>query len=189
MGKIVLRDVTGAYLDLWKATSMPGSQSGPKFGGNFIFDEDSPAYKAAMGEFMRVAEAKFGSNYKAFIAEMGKTQKCLRRGDANLDKDGVVRNGFAGKMFLVAKNPARPTIVDKDKSPLTEADGRIYSGCKLNISVDIYATDKVGQGKRVDATLLAVQFAGDGEAFGRSVGSADDFEDISDDVAEEADLF
>jgi hypothetical protein len=73
--------------------------------------------------------------------------------------------------------------LNKDKSPLTEADGVVYSGCYVNGIIDLWAQNN-NYGKRINATLLGVQFAGDGEAFssGGSSASADDFDDI-DDVA------
>lgn len=181
MAKVLLKGVRLSFPDLWKVGAVqPGSTSDPKFGGQFIFAPDSDAGKVAQAEFARVAMEKFGPNAAAILAELPKDKKCLRRGDGNLDKNGVVRNGYAGNLFIVARNKARPVIIDRNKTPLVEADGRPYGGCYVNITVDIYAHEKQGLGKRVDATLLAVQFDRHGEAFGGGVGSADDFEDISD---------
>ena len=64
---------------------------------------------------------------------------------------------------------ARPRVLDRDKSPLTQSDGRPYSGCYVNVSIDIWAQDNKF-GKRVNAKLLAVQFHADGEAFSGGEG-------------------
>lgn len=181
MAKVLLKDVRLAFPDLWKpGKPMAGSTSDPKHGGSFIFAPDSDAAKVAQAEFIKVATEKFGPNAGAILAELPKDKKCLRRGDGNLAKDGTVRNGFAGMLYLRASNKIRPVVVNRDKTPLTEADGKPYAGCYVNVTVDIYAHDKPGLGKRVDATLLAVQFVRDGEAFGGGVGSADDFDDLAD---------
>lgn len=195
MSTILLKNVRGAFLDLFVAGTPPaGSTSGPKFGGNFIFAPGSDAYTIATTEFRRVATEKFGANADAILAELGKDKKCIRKGDSNLDKAGVVRNGFAGQFFIVAKNKIRPVVVDRDKTPLVEADGKPYSGCYMNVTVDIFATNKPGQGPRVDASLLAVQFVAHGDSFGGSKGSADAFDMLPDEgeaapSAATADLF
>jgi hypothetical protein len=181
MAKVLLKNVRLSFPDLFKAgTPPPGSTSGPKFGGQFIMAPDSDAFKVAQAEFIKVANEKFGANAAAILAELPKDKKCLRRGDGNLDKAGAVRNGYAGNMYITARNKARPVVVDRNRTPLGEADGKPYGGCFVNATVDIYAHDKPGLGKRVDATLLAVQFVQDGESFGGGVGSADDFEDLPD---------
>jgi len=69
--------------------------------------------------------------------------------------------------------------LNKDKSPVVEADGVIYSGCYVNAIIDLWAQDNQF-GKRINATLLGVQFAYDGDAFasGGSGVSVDDFDDL-----------
>lgn len=179
--QVVLKNVRLSFPDLFKVgTPPPGSTSEAKFGAQFIFPKDSDAYKVAASEVLRVATEKFGKNAPAILAELPKDKLCLRKGDSNLDKTGEIRNGYAGMMYLTARNKTRPIVVDRDKTPLVEADGRPYGGCYVNVSVDIYAHDKPGLGKRVDATLLAVQFLKDGDSFGGSKGSADVFDAIDD---------
>lgn len=192
--QVVLKNVRLSFPDLFKVGTPPaGSTSEPKFGGQFIFSRDSDAYKVAATEVLRVATEKFGKNAPAILAELGKDKVCLRKGDSNLDKAGEIRNGYAGMMYITARNKTRPIVVDRDKTPLVEADGRPYGGCYVNVSVDIYAHDKPGLGKRVDATLLAVQFLSDGESFGGSKGSADVFDALDDGeesaVVDASDLF
>jgi len=181
MAKVFLKNVRLSFPDLFKVGTPPaGSVSEPKFGGQFIFAKDSDAFKVASGEVMRVAIEKFGKNAPAILAELGKDKVCLRKGDGNLDKSGEVRNGYSGMSYITARNKVRPIVIDRDKTPLVEADGKPYGGCFVNVTVDIYAHDKPGLGKRVDATLLAVQFVADGESFGGSKGSADDFDVLDD---------
>jgi hypothetical protein len=69
-------------------------------------------------------------------------------------------------------------VLDRDKTPLVQADGRPYSGCYVNASVEFYAYDNNGKG--IAATLKGVQFFKDGDAFtGGGVASPDDFDDLS----------
>lgn len=193
MAKILLKNVRLSFPDLFvPGDPPPGSKGEPKFGGQFIFTPDSEAYKIASAEVMRVATEKFGKNAKAIVAEMPKSTICLRRGDSQLDKSGEVREGYAGNFYLVAKNKSRPIVVNNDKArtPLVESDGKPYGGCFVHCTVDIYAHDKPGIGKRIDATLLAVMFAGDGDSFGGAKGSTSDFDSIVVEESEElSDLF
>ena len=187
MAAIFLKDVRLSFPDLHKpGAPMPGSNSGPKYGGQFIFDKDSEAYKTVTAEFARVAAEKFGPNWQTIVAALPKDKKAVRQGDLNLAKDGTVRDGYAGKFYVVARNKAKPAVVDQRVQPLDEASGKPYGGCYVNAKIELYAMDKPGQGKSINATLLAVQFVRDGEAFAGGPGTADGFEDMGGDEGEAA---
>lgn len=87
-----------------------------------------------------------------------------------------------------ADSKRRPTVVNRDKSPITEEDGIVYSGCWVNLLIRPWAQDNKF-GKRINANLLMVQFVADDEAFsGSSVPDADDvFEDLEDAEFDDAD--
>lgn len=195
MAKVLLKNVRLSFPNLFQPGTPPaGTNASPKFGAQFIFPPDSEAYKVASAEVLRVATEKFGKNAATIVAELPKASLCLRRGNSQLDKAGEIREGYKDNYFLVASNKSRPVIVnnDKNRTPLVESDGKPYGGCFVHCTVDIYAHDKPGLGKRVDATLLAVMFSADGDSFGGSKGSAADFDSIPVEEAEEAvasDLF
>jgi len=72
----------------------------------------------------------------------------------------------------------KPLVIDRDKTPLVEADGRPYGGCFVNATVEIYAQSKGNEGIR--CSLLGVQFYADGDAFGGARrASEDDFEEFA----------
>jgi hypothetical protein len=86
--------------------------------------------------------------------------------------------GYSGNYYINAGNTIRPLVLDANKAPLTPADGKPYSGCYVNAIVEIWAQDNQ-HGKRINASLLGVQFVRDGEKLaGGSVATADDFEEI-----------
>lgn len=185
MAHIFLKNVRLSFPDLHTpGTPMPGSTGGPKYGGQFIFDKESDAYKVVSAEFARVAAEKFGTNWQTIVASLAKDKKAVRNGDMNLAKDGTVRDGYAGKFYVVARNKAKPAIVDQRLQPLTEASGKPYGGCYVNAKIELYAMDKPGQGKSINATLLAVQYVADGVAFAGGPGTADGFEDMGGDEGE-----
>jgi hypothetical protein len=71
-------------------------------------------------------------------------------------------------------------IIDKDKSPLTEDDEKLYAGCYVNAIVELWYQNN-NYGKRVNANLLGVQFFKDGEPFGDGVSASEDDFDMFDD--------
>jgi hypothetical protein len=61
---------------------------------------------------------------------------------------------------------------------LSASSGKVYSGCYVNASIELWAQDNKF-GKRINATLMGVQFLRDGARLvGGGVASADDFEAI-----------
>ena len=84
---------------------------------------------------------------------------CLKDGDLE-DRDE-----YQGHWIVSCRNPNRPKLIDADgKTPLVEDDGRPYSGCVCNVWIRIWVQDN-DYGQRVNASLEAVQFVRDGEAF------------------------
>lgn len=69
-----------------------------------------------------------------------------------------------GHLMLRANSKRPPVVLHKNMEKMTEADNKIYSGCYVNVKIEIWGQSNQ-LGKRVNAKLLAVQFAGDGESF------------------------
>jgi Protein of unknown function (DUF2815) len=203
MGRIVLKNVRLSFPDLWKpGEPMPGSTGGPKYGGSFIFAPDTPNAQIAQAELLKVATEKWGQSATAVLQDLGKDKKFLRRGDSNLAKDGTVRDGFAGNLYVSAKNKQQPAIIARNfvngQPVFLKEDGsgmqanRVlegqmfkvpYGGCYVNATIDVYAMDKPGMGKSVNASLVGVQFVGDGDAFAGGGASASEFDDLGDDAS------
>lgn len=183
MAIVILKNVRISFPDLFKAGKPMNEGDTPKFGCQSIIDPGSDAEKVAKAAMAQVAQETFGANWQTIVKSMEKSKKCLRNGDDNLDKDGNIREGYAGKMYLVARNKAKPALVGR-KNPdgsfqhLTEADGKPYGGCFANVKVDIKAMKaKEKIPNQIYASLLAVQFVKDGEAFGAAPGTPDGFDD------------
>ena len=80
----------------------------------------------------------------------------------------------------------RPTIIDRDRTPLVEEDERIYAGCYVNAAISLWVM-KNQWGNRVSCNLLAMQFVKDGETFGAAAVKANTlFDDISSEQAADA---
>lgn len=186
MPVVILKNVRLSFPDLWKPGKPMNDGDVPKFGGQFIITPGSEAEKIAKDALVAAATETFGANWQAIVKAMEKSKKCVRQGDDNLDKDGNIRNGYAGNLYIVARNKAKPAIVgaraknaDGSWNYLNEADGKPYGGCMVNVKVNIQAMkakDKIPN--QIYASLLSVQFVADGEAFGAAPGTAEGFDDV-----------
>lgn len=164
---IKLNNVRLSFPSLFQKAQFDGTET--KYEATFLLDKVKHA--AVIKQIEEAIAAKITSDLKG--AKVPSTKLCLRDGDE------VEYDGYAGHMALKASTKKRPLVLNKDKSPLTEEDGVVYSGCYVNGIIDLW-TQNNQFGKRINATLLGVQFAGDGEAFasGGSGVSVDDFDDL-----------
>lgn len=171
--KVQLKDVRLTFPQLFEAKAVNG-QGEPKFSAAFLFARNHPQ----IGEITKAIEAAATAKWGAKAADVLKQLKAADKlpvhdGDGKSDYDG-----YAGNYFINASNKVRPLVIDGNRAPLTAADGKPYSGCYVNAIIEIWAQDNQF-GKRVNASLLGVQFVRDGERLaGGSVAAADDFEAI-----------
>lgn len=199
MSIVILKNCRLSYPDLYKPGKPMNDGDAPKYGAQFIFDADSEAAVASKAAMAHEAQTVFGQNWQAIVSSMEKSKKCVRNGNDNLTKDGAVRDGYGGKLYLVARNKAKPLLIGPRKGAdgnfpvLTEEDGKPYGGCYVNVKVDIKAMKaKEKIPNQIYATLLTVQFVSDGEAFGAAPGTAEGFDDVAgavNDSFEGSDLF
>ena len=175
MSKIILKNVRISFPSLFKKATFNGEETG--FEGTFLINKEDQAdqveiINAAIKDLIK-------TNLKG--AKLQPDKICLRDGDL------VDYDGYAEHFSIKASSKKRPLVIDRDKSPLVEEDGRPYSGCYVNASIELWGQDN-SWGKRINATLLAVQFFKDGEPFGDgSTGSVNDFDAFDSD--DSADVF
>lgn len=97
-----------------------------------------------------------------------------------VDGDDKEYQGYQDHYSIKASTKKRPALVNRDKTPIVEEDGILYGGCYVNASIDLWVMDN-SYGKKVLASLNAIQFVKDGEAFGTKSEGADCFESLDDD--------
>jgi hypothetical protein len=166
MAKIKLNNVRLSFPSLFRKSVYNGEET--KFEATFLLNKKTQADK--IKEIEDAIAASIKENLKG--AKIGDDKKCLKDGD---DFEYV---GYAGHMSLKASSNKRPLVIDRDKSQLTEEDGRLYAGCRVNATIELWAQNNT-YGKRINANLLAVQFYKDDEPFADGEkGSVDDFDVI-----------
>jgi outer membrane protein assembly factor BamB len=175
--KVLIKDVRGAFLSLFEAKTV-GGEGDPRYSGAFVVEQGSANAKALAAALVAVAKEKWAAKADGVLKDLkSKGRVCYR--EEPLSKDGEVYEGFEGMHSLNASNKARPLVLDRDKTPLTAADGKPYSGSYMNVSLELWAQDNQ-YGKRINATLKGVQFVRDGDSFGGGApASPDDFEDLA----------
>lgn len=169
MPKMTLTNVRLSFPSLFKKAIFDGEAT--KFEATFLVSKDDPQV------------AKINKAIDSFLAEKFPkgAPKSVKR-TVFVDGDTKEYDGYENMMAFKGSNNKRPTIIDRDKTPIIEEDNILYAGCYVNAIVDLWYSDHPKGGKQVLGNVLGVQFVKDGEAFGAdTTAAADDFDDISDD--------
>jgi len=175
--KIKLNNVRLSFPALFRKAVFNGEET--KYEATFLLNKEEHAAK--IKEIDGAIKAKLKDDLKG--AKLGPDKICFKDGD-EIDYDG-----YAGHMSIKASSNDRPMVIDRNKSPLTEDDQKIYAGCYVNAIVELWAQNNQW-GKRVNCNLLAVQFFKDGEPFGDGIrASVDDFDAFGDDEDDGSDFF
>jgi hypothetical protein len=173
--KIMLKNVRLSFPSIFKRANFNGEEG--KFEATFLLDKEEHAKEIA----------QLNSAIEAAIKEakikVPSDKRCVKDGD-DVDYDG-----YANCMSIKASSNKRVTVIDRDKSPLAEEDGKPYGGCYVNAIVGLWVQNN-NYGKRVNANLLGVQFAKDGTPFGAGdIDVTDDFDAFDDDEFNSDDPF
>lgn len=172
IGRVMLRNVRLAFPSLFEPSTF--GDGDPAYQATFIIPGDDAQIAAINKVIDAVAKEKWGAKADATLKSLRSTGKvALKNGDEKSQYDG-----FEGNVYIAPRSKTRPTVVDGQRAPIGERDGRIYAGCYVNASIEIWAQDNQ-YGKRVNATLRGVQFVRDGEAFGGGrPAEADEFDEV-----------
>lgn len=172
--KVQLQNVRLSFPHLFEPSQVQG-QGDAKFSASFIIPKDHASLAELSKAITAVAAEKWGAKATEMLTQLKATGKLPVR-----DGDGKASYaGYAGNLYLNASSKTRPLVLNSDKSPLTVVDGKMYSGCYVNAIVQMWAMDNQ-YGKRINASLMGVQFVKDGERLaGGETASADDFEAIT----------
>lgn len=172
--KLVLKNVRLAFPNIFTAEQFQGAGEA-RYTATFIFPPDHPAKKMVTDACRSASSEKWGAKGEEVLKALAATDKlCIHNGDAKSDYEG-----YSGNYFVNSANTTRPLVIDRNKSPLGAADGKPYSGCYVNASIEIYGHEHKKGGKRINASLRGIQFEADGDAFaGGGAASEDEFESL-----------
>lgn len=168
--RIVLKNVRLSFPSLFKKAVFEGVET--KFEATFLIKKDDPQLAVIQKAGEDFLIEKFGSK--------DKIPKSLKR-TYLIDGDTKDYDGYEGMYAIKATTSRRPTVVDRDKTPLAEEDEKIYAGCYVNASISFWYSEHDRGGKQLLCNLAGVQFFEHGEPFGAgSIDATDDFDDFDD---------
>lgn len=161
--KIKIQNSRLSFPSLFRTAVFGGEDTG-KYEATFILDKEQHAevIKQIQAEAARLMKEELKGKIPA-------DKVCMKDGD----EQG--RPEFDGAYTIKASTKRRPLVIDRDKSPITEEDNRVYAGCYVNAIISLWAQNNQ-YGKRINAQLDGVQFVRDGEPFGDGGISADEFD-------------
>lgn len=159
MSIVQIPNVRAAFLQVFAPKAFADNDKAT-FQASFLLPPGHPGIKAIEAAMLEVALEKWPKDGAQVLAGLrAKDRTCLRDGNDKKQYDG-----FEGNLYVSASSEKRPGVVDADGTPLVAADGRPYSGAYVYGTVDVWAQDNQF-GRRVNATLLGVQFYRDGDHF------------------------
>ena len=146
------------------------------------FDEKAKAKYCATFILDKVEHAKEVKEIQKAVATLLSDNKVVKLSPDRIalkDGDESEREEDHGKYLIKASSDKRVLVIDRDRTPLTDEDNRVYAGCYVNGIISLWYQNDPRHpewGKRINAALSGVQFAADGEPFAAGGASADDFD-------------
>ncbi|MBR8303721.1 DUF2815 family protein [Burkholderia dolosa] len=188
--KVKLTNVRIAFINnLRHAAEFEAGDGKFRYSATFLVEKGSENDKAIEAAIKAVAVEGWAKKADAMLESFRNNANkfCYQNGDLK-DFDG-----FEGNMYIAAhrkRDDGRPLLLDNIADPETNKparlvdangewlpgkEGRIYAGCYVNATIDIYAQTKNNPGIRCG--LMGVQFHAAGDSFsGASRASEDDFD-------------
>ena len=151
------------------------------YNADLIFAPNDPGFQKFMQTYAAMAQEKWKENAQAAMQRIQADRKtrCYGAGEEKASqKTFQVHPGYAGNVYITTRSPRQPQIIRPDGIPVDPSNtmelravaSKIYGGCYANAVIKPWLQqNNSGIGIRCD--LIAIQFAGDGEAFG--AGAAD----------------
>ena len=145
-----------------------------KYGATLMLEPDSEQYKTVKHEIDRVTKESFKGK------KLPADKVCLK------DGDDTGKDVYAGLYVLNTNSNTPPHVIShiNPKEKVAEDENKIYSGCYVNVKVNLWAQDNEW-GKRINAELIAIQFAKNGEPLSGTHVSEDEAVDGFDAVEED----
>lgn len=148
-----------------------------QFSATFLFPPDGEAHKALKVVIDDVGTQAFTKEWPAIKKQkLAKDKLVIHDGDLQTKYEG-----YAGNLYVLAYNRIRPEVRNTDTTPLVQEDGKLYSGCYVDVILDVSAYNSKSYGPQVSVTLMGVQLRSEGEPLsgGAPRPEESDFETIA----------
>lgn len=156
--------------------AFPNSE--PKFGGDLILPPNNPEFSKFIKRVQDLYVAQWGEHAGTMFNEMSsgpRKNRCFGQGNEVTNQKREIYGGYKDMVYISAKGKNRPQMILPDGSAadpmnpmaITACCQKLYAGCRVNAVVKPWLWKKAS-GNGVSCELVAIQFAGDDEAFGEA---------------------
>jgi hypothetical protein len=178
--KVVTPVFRVSFPAVFEAKSFEGSA--PKFSVAAIWTPGlfTPKEKELWQGMIDLADEVSLERFKKKMSDLpGNFKRAIRDGAEKADLGGY----GDGTMFANLSSKMRPGLIDRDRTPITDAD-EFYPGCYARATITCYSYDNKGKG--VAFGLQNLQKVKDGDRLDSRTDASDDFaeDDIDDRWAE-----
>ncbi len=147
-----------SFPHLWKPSAALESEGEPKYSATILLNkveakDQIEALKARIKQLI-VTELKP-------LTSLPPDKICLRDGSFKADKEGYGDD----VVYVAASDTRKPKVKDQKRNDMDENDPRVFAGCYVNMVIRLWSQNNK-YGKRVNASLVAVQYLRTGEPFG-----------------------
>lgn len=176
--RIMTGTVRLSYANIFEARSVNGGD--PKYSASLIIPKSD---KTTIKKINDAVDKAIELGAAKLDPKNGKPKKSmlklpLRDGDTERDDEA-----YQDAYFVNANNAKQPTVVTRNRQPITDAD-EVYSGCFVRAIIEFYAYNTSGN-KGIACALMGVQKVKDGKPLSGSVIKLDDFEDLGEEETED----
>ena len=174
--RVMLKGVRLSFPSLFKKAVFEGNET--KFEASFIMDRET------QGDMIDKLE-KAVEAYAVAVFGKGQVPKSLKR-TCLIDGDTKDYDGYENAVVFKGGSTKRIAIIDRDKTPLTEADGLMTEGGDyVNALVAFWYSDHPKGGKQILGNIVAIQYDRKGESFAAGGISSEEIDDVFDNVEDE----
>jgi hypothetical protein len=133
-----------------------------KCGAKLLLNPQEPAHHATIKQINAAIEALIKETFRG-QHKIPADKRCLRKGE------DTTRPEYEGFHVISTNHNTKPVVIGGDGQSVITSQEQcpIYSGCRVNAKIQLWVQNNK-HGKRVNATLVAIQFAGDDEPFSGS---------------------
>lgn len=177
---VYLQNVRLSFPSLDRATAYR-DQGIKKYKATFICDPTSRGvadFKKYIHEI--TTEWRNGRFKNALVnIENERRNRCYSSGNEHVNKTTLlVYDGYEGKFIITANNVNKPQFITREGElahndmEIQECLGDLYPGCYVNVMLQPWLQDSHNE-KGIRCSLLAIQFAAEGEHFGESISNTE----------------
>ncbi len=180
---VKLNNVRLSFPTLFTPVMETDDNGNPKVGGKAKYSATFLLDKKANAKDIAALNAAVAKVKTSDIVKGKKIARNPVREGSEKEFDGYGDN----VVFISARTHKRPGVVNRDLTPITEADDILFAGCYVNASVECYPYVHPKSGAGVTFSLRNVQFVKKGEPFGAAPAyPTEDFSALPEEVEEES---